>query len=192
VPIADWIVERARRISDPQFVALAFPPAASVRVGVGESDEALALLAELEQTPNIRDTAFYTESLPDTVRSALAAADPDLAARLTDGLEPLHPHHQHALMTAQALLAEHRGDHAAAAAMFGQAAERWARFEMPWDRAQALLGRARCLLALGDVSEAGAAAACVHTAMESLISLYAAPELDAARTLLQQAIALAS
>jgi tetratricopeptide (TPR) repeat protein len=192
VALADWIVERARGIGHPQFVALAFPAAAAVRLGEGEPDAALALLSELEQTPNIRDTAFYTESLPDTVRVALAAADAELATRLVDGLAPLHPLHQLAVATAGALLAEHRADHAAAAAMFGDAAERWARFEMPWERAQALVGRGKCLLELGGAAEAAEAAASVQTALELFMSVYAAPALAAANELLQQAIALTS
>ena len=44
-----------------------------------------------------------------------------------------------AAVTARALLAEHHGQHAEAAALFTAAAERWERFEVPWEQAQALL-----------------------------------------------------
>jgi hypothetical protein len=88
-------------------------------------------------------------SIEGAVRTALAAGDPDVAARLAERVEPIYPLHEHALATARALLREHDGSHAEAAELFAEAAERSARFEMPWEEAQALLGRGRCLLALG-------------------------------------------
>jgi hypothetical protein len=35
-----------------------------------------------------------------------------------------------------------------------EAADRWERFEMPWEHAQALLGKGRCLLTLGQPTQA--------------------------------------
>jgi len=61
---------------------------------------------------------------------------------------------QHVVITARALLAEQRGQHAEAADLFAAAASRWEQFEVPWERAQALLGQGRCLLALGRPAEA--------------------------------------
>ena len=83
------------------------------------------------------------------LRTALAAGDPDLAKRLTDGLEPRYPLREHALCAARAQLAEHAGDHADAATLYAEAAARWQQFGNVREHAYALLGQGRCLVALG-------------------------------------------
>jgi tetratricopeptide (TPR) repeat protein len=188
-PLADWTVEKARELAEPQFLALAFPAAAALRLAVGEPAGALALLAELERSPNIRADTNYAANLPDAVRAALAAGDPELAVRLTEGLEPIYPLYEHALATARALLLEHLGSHAEAAELFADAALRWERFEMPWERAQALLGQGRCLLALGRVAEATEA---IRDAREIFASLASKPAIAETDRLLERAIALSS
>jgi hypothetical protein len=84
----------------------------------------------------------------------LAVGHPELAQRIVREVDPVHPVHECALLTARALLVERDGGYAEARELFTDATGRWDRFEMPWERAQALLGRARCLLALGRRSEA--------------------------------------
>jgi len=188
-PLADWTVEKARELAEPQFLALAFPAAAALRLAVGEPAGALALLAELERSPNIRADTNYAANLPDAVRAALAAGDPELAVRLTEGLEPIYPLYEHALATARALLLEHLGSHAEAAELFADAAERWERFEMPWERAQAFLGQGRCLLTLGRAAEATEA---IRDAREIFASLAAKRAIAETDRLLERAIALSS
>ncbi|MBA3331520.1 MAG: hypothetical protein H0T39_11765 [Actinobacteria bacterium] len=83
------------------------------------------------------------------LRTALAADDPALATRLTDGLEPRYPLDAHALCAARAQLAEYAGEHAHAAALYDEAAARWQEFGNVPERAHSLLGQGRCLLALG-------------------------------------------
>ena len=104
---------------------------------------------ELEETPGARETSYYSRQLGAMVRTALAAGDPELAARLADGLEPLFPLREHALCAARARLAEAAGDHAEAATLYADAAERWREFGNVPERAYALLGQGRCLAALG-------------------------------------------
>jgi hypothetical protein len=77
------------------------------------------------------------------------AADPNLARTLTDGLQPHFPLHEHALTSAQAQLAETAGDHAQAATLYTDAAQRWHQFGNIPEQAHALLGHGRCLLTLG-------------------------------------------
>ncbi len=55
-----------------------------------------------------------------------------------------------------ALLAEARGEQAQATAGFVAAAARWHDFGVPYEEGQALLGQARCLVALGRAPEAEA------------------------------------
>jgi tetratricopeptide (TPR) repeat protein len=188
-PLADWAVDKAREFAEPQFLARVFPAAAALRLAVGETADALALLAELERIPNVRTESNYASNLPDAVRTALAAGDPDLAARLAEGVEPIYPLYEHALATARALLLEHHGSHAEAAELFADAAERWEQFEMPWERAQAMLGQGRCLLALGRPTEASEP---LRQTREIFAGLGAKPDLAEADRLLEQATALSS
>jgi class 3 adenylate cyclase/tetratricopeptide (TPR) repeat protein len=189
VPLAEWAVERARKVAQVQFLAVALPSAAALRLGLGDASGALTLLSELEGTPNVRDVPEYAANLPEADRTALAAGGADLAARLTEGVEPLYPLHEHALTTARALLAEHRGEHPDAAELFAEAAVRWERFEMPWERAQALLGQGRCLLALGRISEATER---LRETRGIFARLRAGPGVALTDALLEQATALTS
>ena len=113
------------------------------------NDEAHALLLELEQTSAVRGDAGVATNLPELTRCALAVGDPAFARRLVDGVEPLTPVHEHAICAARAQLAETAGDHAGAAVLFTEAAERWRTFGNVPERAYALLGQGRCLAALG-------------------------------------------
>ena len=88
-------------------------------------------------------------NLPELTRCALAVGDPALARRLVDGVEPLTPIHEHALCAARAQLAEAAGEHAQAATLYAEAAERWHEFGNVPERAYALLGHGRCLRSLG-------------------------------------------
>jgi class 3 adenylate cyclase/tetratricopeptide (TPR) repeat protein len=186
-PLADWAVEKARELAEPQVLTQAFPAAAALRLALGEITGPLALLAELEETPNVRADPNYAATLPDAVRTALAAGDPDLAARLAQGVEPIHSLYEHALVTSQALLLEHGGSHAEAAELFADAAERWERFEVPWEKAQALLGQGRCLLALDRPGEASEP---LQQARDVFAGLGAKPAVADTDALLERAAAL--
>jgi class 3 adenylate cyclase/tetratricopeptide (TPR) repeat protein len=186
--LADWAVEKARESGQAQSVGQAFPPIAALRLGMGKADRAVELLDELERTPNVRAVA-YAENLPDVVRTALAAGDSRLAERLSGGLTPIYPLHAHALVTARALLREHDGSQAEAVELFADAALRWQRFQMPWEQAQARLGQARCLVALGRATDA---AEPLLQAREIFAGLGAKPALGETDVLLETATALNS
>jgi hypothetical protein len=81
-------------------------------------------------------------------RTALATGDEALARRLAEGLEPNYPLNEHALCATRAQLAEHAGDYADASILYDEAAARWHEFGNVPERAYALLGQGRCLLAL--------------------------------------------
>ena len=184
IGLMDWIqqtVAKARELGEPQYLGGLLAIAAIAWTAVGEARTAAPLLTELEQVPNVRHTLDYLRSLPDLVRVAIAAGEPELGARLADGLEPVYQLDQHAAVTASALLAEQHGEHAEAAALFADAAGRWERFEVPWEQAQALLGQGRCLLALGRPTEAGKP---LHAARNILASLGTNPVLADANRLL--------
>jgi predicted ATPase/class 3 adenylate cyclase len=144
---ADWLAETARKTAAADVAATALATAA-VALAAEAPERACSLLAELAQTLGVRETPYYARQLAAIVRTALAAGDPELAGRLVDGLEPRYPLNEHALCAARAQLAEHAGDHAGAATLYDEAAARWHEFGNVPERAYALLGRGRCLLAL--------------------------------------------
>jgi len=189
--LMDWIqqtVAKARELGEPQYLGGLLALAAIAQAAAGEARAAAPLLTELEQMPNVRDTLDYLRSLPDLVRVAVAAGEPELGARLAAGLEPVYQLDQHAAVAARALLAEQHGELAEAAALFADAAGRWERFEVPWEQAQALLGQGRCLLGLGRLAEAEQA---LSAARDIFTSLGASPALADANRLLAEATAVA-
>jgi tetratricopeptide (TPR) repeat protein len=149
-PAADELVAKARESGEPQHRAMAFAAATPLLLARGQPQQARALLAELDQVAKIRVDPYYDSLLPELVRSALALGDAELAARLADGVEPRMPLAEHALAACRPQLAEAAGDHALAAGLYAEAAERWREFGHVPERGYALLGQGRCLLALGD------------------------------------------
>jgi class 3 adenylate cyclase/tetratricopeptide (TPR) repeat protein len=151
-PNPEELVATARAGGESQFCALAFAAAARLLLAQGRRQQAQALLAELEQIAGIRAEPYYASLLPGLVRTALGLDDAVLAERLVDGVPPVTPLAEHALGASRAQLAEAAGDHARAAALYAEAAERWQRFGNVPERAYALLGQGRCLAALGDAA----------------------------------------
>jgi tetratricopeptide (TPR) repeat protein len=145
---ADWLIETARKTAAADVVTMALVSAAVV-IAAEAPEQACLLLTELDQTAGARETPYYARQLGAMLRTALAAGDPELAQRLADALEPRNPLDEHALSAARAELAEHAGSHADAASLYAEAATRWQQFGNVPERAYALLGEGRCLLALG-------------------------------------------
>jgi len=188
--LMDWIqqaVAKARDLGESQYLGGLLALAAIARTAVGEARAAAPLLTELERVPNVQNTLDYMRSLPDLVRVAVAAGEPELGERLAETLKPLYQLDQHAAVTARALLAEQYGETVEAAALFADAAGRWERFEVPWEQAQALLGEGRCLLTLGRSSQAREP---LHAARDIFSSLGANPALADVNRLLAEATAL--
>jgi class 3 adenylate cyclase/tetratricopeptide (TPR) repeat protein len=153
-PDVERMMEAAREHPDAETTASMFSIAAEVRHVMGDRDGAVALLKELEAVAYVNDVRAFLKGLPAAVAIALAAGDSDLAMRLLDRVTPRYSLHEHVLVAARAVFAEDRSDHDEASELFFQAAQRWKGFEMPWEEGQALLGRGRCLIALGRAPEA--------------------------------------
>lgn len=146
---AERLVAGARRSGDLRAVTPAIAAAAPVMLAAGRREEAGTLLEELAATPGAREGPAFAVELLGLVRCAVAAGRPGLANRLVECFEPRVPAQHHAVATSRAVLAEAAGDHATGAAAYADAVTRWRQFGDVPELALALLGRGRCLLALG-------------------------------------------
>jgi class 3 adenylate cyclase/tetratricopeptide (TPR) repeat protein len=134
----------------------------------------------LERLLSHPDMSEVVDSVPEAVRIALRSDDRDLALRLSeviDGSLPLG-HHAQEMCRAELLEADRQWD--AGASRYAVAAAAWKNFGVPHEQGLALLGRARCLLALG---RRGDAAASLDEAIPVFDGLGAGPALDEARLL---------
>ncbi len=157
--------------------------------GAGRADGARELLQEMERVPNRREHPVYPVYLPDAVRLAVGLGELRLAERLADGVDTVYSYAQHSVRTARAALAEARGETEEAAGLYSEAADRWERFGVEPERAYALLGRARCLVALGRGTDAVEP---LREARPLFEALGARPALDEAGALLARTAAPAS
>jgi tetratricopeptide (TPR) repeat protein len=123
---------------------------ASAYLLAGRREEARAALEKLAAHPDSRGNSNYPTHLPTMVRTALGIGDPGLALRLSEGVEAEYALQRTAVDAARALIAEHAGHHAEAAALHASAAERWEQLGAVPEQAYALLGYGRCLLTLDD------------------------------------------
>jgi class 3 adenylate cyclase/tetratricopeptide (TPR) repeat protein len=145
---ADELIAVARAGGEPQQLIAGL--AIGALVHVLDRERSRALLVELEQTPQVREDHNYVIHLPALVRCALAAGDRALAARLVEGVPSRTPLHEYSLKACRPQLEEAGGDHAAAAVGYAETVDRWWAFDRVPERAYALLGLGRCMLALGD------------------------------------------
>ena len=146
-PESERVISAARAIGLPDWIAIVFAYSAELLLAQGQRGQAQALLAEIDANAAARSACVYY--LPELVRTALALGDASFVQRLLADVEPHRPSLQHGLATAQAQLAEAAGDHGPAAAQYADAAECWREFGNVPERAYALLGQGRCLVALG-------------------------------------------
>jgi class 3 adenylate cyclase/tetratricopeptide (TPR) repeat protein len=146
---AEWLVQTARTIGTVDISVMGLSAAAAAALARGATDDASALLVELESVAGSRGTPYYTRGLPGAVRIALAAGDRILAERLAEGIMPRTPLEENALCTARAELIEHAGEHHEAETLYADAGSRWLAFGDVPEYAYALLGQGRCLRALG-------------------------------------------
>jgi hypothetical protein len=149
-PEPEKLVRAALDIGLPSFIPLTFAAAAQLLLARRQSEQAQALLHELDSLDSSHVDPEYASVLPSLLRVALALDCRSLAERLSAGVEPVSPLHEHAVASARALLVEAAGEHAEAAELYADAAERWRRFGNVPERAYALLGQGRCQLALGE------------------------------------------
>jgi class 3 adenylate cyclase/tetratricopeptide (TPR) repeat protein len=177
----DWLERNSRRPEDPGTAVAGLVLAAQVRAQVGQRGAAAALLNEVEAYPGARQNLI--ERLPSAVRVSVAIGEPAIAERLLTGYEARWPYAQHALVAANAILAEARGDTEVARAAYADAAARWERFGVVLEQGFALLGEGRCLIGLSQPTEA---ARTLQDARVIFERLQAAPTVAEVNVLLRQ------
>jgi tetratricopeptide (TPR) repeat protein len=149
VPAPDALVATAREAGNPQVSAFTFAAGARLLLAQGRDRQATALLVELEEVVGNSRNPYYASLLAELVRTAHALGEPELAARLVDGVQPVTPLFEHAIGSCRARRAEGAGDHLQAVTLYAESATRWQEFGNVPERAYALLGQGRCLAALG-------------------------------------------
>jgi tetratricopeptide (TPR) repeat protein len=180
--LATRVLPRAREIDDLQQLVPALVNSALVERASGRAAAALALVEEAAAITAERagGRRFLGQHLADMVRVAAGPA-PALARDLVAAAEPTATRYRHAAATAGAVLAEAGGELDTAAAGYAEAVAGWTTYTQVLERALALLGRGRCLTAMGDPG----AADVLRVAGERLATLGARPAAAEAAALLQ-------
>jgi class 3 adenylate cyclase/tetratricopeptide (TPR) repeat protein len=148
-PLVRELLSQARDIDDLQILIPALAAAAAVEAA-GNPPLAAHLVEELSRVAQARGGGQWYLGLyiAELVRTCVAADQHALAERLIDHAPTRTARHQHARLTAQAVLTETRGDLHEAAQLYEQVAERWTQYGHVLERGQGLLGAGRCLVRL--------------------------------------------
>ncbi len=179
--------QAVREFNDTEYV-VGLGVVANLDLATGDADHAASVLRELEAYPNIREAWNYTAELPEITRVALDAVGIEFAQQLATGIpESPTAFRQVSFEMVDAQLAEARGEFDRAQQLYASAEEGWRTFSVP-ERAQSLLGRGRCLLAMGDPE----AAAVLREAKGVFASLKAELYIPEVNSLLERALARSS
>jgi len=149
-PLVTQLLSQARDIDDLQILIPALTVAAFLERASGNPRLAVDLVDELNRVAHARGGGQWYLGLhvAELVRTCMAGDQHALAEQLIDHAPTRTARHQHARLTAQAVLAEARGDLHEAARLYEQVAEAWARYGHVLEHGQGLLGAGRCLVRL--------------------------------------------
>jgi len=143
--LEDDFLSRARQIGDPQVLVPALTAGASIEQARGDLRKAVRLLEELDRaTP--AGTPDRAVALPNALRVCVVAKEIGLGERLIEAVAEKTARAAHAVVTAETILAEARGERERAAEQYAEAAERWGEFGLLLERGHALVGAGRSLL----------------------------------------------
>jgi class 3 adenylate cyclase len=146
----DWahLLGLARKIEDPQVLVPALAVSALVAEKRGDVNHAAELIRELDSCSQ-QIGPWRAHHLPTAIRILVREGHEARAAEFCDTTSVAALRDRNCLLTGRAVLVEGQQDHQRAVAMYDDAAERWAEFGFALEHGQALLGAARCSLALG-------------------------------------------
>jgi len=145
------LLPRARAIEDLQLLVPALAVAAAVEQAAGQHPAARLLVEEVRRLVAERGGGrwYLGQHIADLVRVCLAVGQRATAEALAAQANDSVARNRHGLLSARAALAEADGALQEAAVHYDQAAARWADYGHQLERAHALLGAGRSLLALG-------------------------------------------
>jgi hypothetical protein len=149
------ILPGAREVEDPQVLGPALVASALIEEALGDLPSAKGRIEEWHTVTRDRPY-FRAQSLTDAVRIACTSGDTALAERLREGVITAAERDRLSDLTAQAVIAEARGEAAAAAAAYREAASAWSDFGCVFEHGLALLGLGRCTATREPVEEARA------------------------------------
>jgi tetratricopeptide (TPR) repeat protein len=184
-----WIETTARDSGNNDSFVIGFGAVAQAHAALGNTAQATATLRELAEAGHCRESQYYVVYLPALARVAIALDDRHLCRELADGLEPRGAYAEQSLASVAAALSEAEGDADTAATAHAASAIGWEQLEVVTERAHALYGRGRCLMALGRAAEAGRP---LQDARAIFVQLGAAPSIADIDELLDEEAALSS
>jgi predicted ATPase/class 3 adenylate cyclase len=145
--IVEHLLPKARAAGDLQLLVPSLAVAALVADARG--DDVLEFVREVNERTRRSSERYRTQFLPELTRICVPA-DLDLARSLADGLSIDVGRVGSARVAAAAVLAEAEGRIPDALALYEEAAARWLDVSCVPGRADALLGKGRCLLSSAD------------------------------------------
>jgi tetratricopeptide (TPR) repeat protein len=152
--LVERFLHTARQIGDLQILSPALVTAAVVAWRTADAATASERLREFDETTREGPTEYREFQLTEAIRICRDHEDLGFAERLA-GDRPVHVvRTRNSMLTVRALLAQMRGDLDVAADGFEAAADAWSGWGDPFERAHALDGMARCLMALGRARDA--------------------------------------
>ena len=152
--VIDDVLPRAREIGDLQVLVPALSTAALFQQASGNSEQALACVNEVSRITEDSGRAERVYYLPSLARVPLTADNVPVLETLVQGVEATLKRDRCCLQATRAMLAEVKGELAEASDQFGEAYESWSEYGHVFEQAHALLGRGRCLVKLGQFSNA--------------------------------------
>lgn len=128
----------------PDLIVVAAGAVALTRAAAGDAEGVREVLDRVVGLPENELSQEFTVRMPSLVRAGLAVGAEEPAARVAAQVKPTLPVREHAAASARALLAEYRGDLAAAATEYAAAATGWGSMGNRLEEAYALQGAGRC------------------------------------------------
>jgi class 3 adenylate cyclase/tetratricopeptide (TPR) repeat protein len=154
-PLELEYLPRAREIGDYQVLVPALGAAAATRYATGDRTGALELIEELAETTRSGLGIWAAYELAAAARICAAIGAGATARRLFPPETAVATARvRHSVASAGAVLSEQEGDLEQATRLYADAAKGWHEYGCPSERAYALLGEGRCLVALGRAGEA--------------------------------------